>query len=144
VERGVRKRANLAYDLLLLYVLDSPTLTCFDECCVVLYEHLLDVVNNNSKFPVVEKKHSIKERSVPNLLEKKRKENLKTINSRLIFQKTQRACNFHQKNRQIFTCVWIGFFHYFKYIFEEYCNTFTIPASSWAIFFSFLNFVINF
>lgn len=49
--------------------------------------------------------------------------------------KTQRACDFHQKNRQIFKGVWIGFFHYFKYIFEEYCNTFTISASSWPIFF---------
>jgi hypothetical protein len=54
VERGVRKRANLAY-FCFMYLIHqlSPVLMS-----VVLCEYLLlEVVNNNSKFPIVEKKN---------------------------------------------------------------------------------------
>jgi hypothetical protein len=51
---------------------------------------LLDVVNNNSKFPFVEKKNLKSKNDRFQIFlrkEKKRKENHKTINSPLIFQK---------------------------------------------------------
>jgi hypothetical protein len=69
---------------------------------------LLDVVNNNSKVSICGKKNlKIKERSVPNFFKKRKEKKRKSQNNKLPINisKTRRACNFHQKNRKIFTGV---------------------------------------
>ncbi len=100
-------------------------------CCVST--SYLKLLITTQSFQLWKKKINWRRTIRSKFLAKKRKSQNNKVPVNI--SKTQRACNFYQKNRQIFTGVWMGFFHYLKYIFGEKCNTFTISASSSPNFF---------